>query len=128
MSVCVLVVDDSAAFRRSAVGLLTLRGFAVLPAADRAHALAIVTTDGCPDGALVDVHLPGDDGLDIAAALRMACPSIRIVVTSSEVDQVADADLARCGAVAFVAKDELAGADLDALLGSHAGGQEVRPA
>jgi CheY-like chemotaxis protein len=126
--VCVLVVDDSAAFRRSAVVLLTLRGYAVLPpVADRAAALDIVAIHGCPHGALVDVHLPGDDGLDVAAALRMVCRSIRVVLTSSDLDRVSDADLARCGAVAFVGKDQLAVADLDGLLGGEVGEQKASP-
>jgi|tagenome__1003787_1003787.scaffolds.fasta_scaffold20758078_2 CheY-like chemotaxis protein len=126
MPVCVLVVDDSAAFRRSAVRLLTLRGYAVLPpAVDRAAALDVVATHGCPHGALVDVHLPGDDGLAVAAALRRVCRSVRVVLTSSDVDRVSDADLARCGAVAFVVKDELAVVDLDALLGGEVGEQKA---
>jgi CheY-like chemotaxis protein len=129
MSVWVLVVDDSAAFRRAAAGLLALRGFGVLPdAADRAAALDIVATQGCPDAALVDVHLPGDDGLHVAAALRLVCPSARIVLTSSDVDRVSAADLARCGALAFVTKDELALADLRALLGGGVGEPEASPA
>jgi CheY-like chemotaxis protein len=129
MSVCVLVVDDSAAFRRAAAELLTLRGFVVLPdATDRAAALDIITRHGCPDGALVDVHLPGDDGLHVAAALRLVCPSARIVLTSSDVDRVSAADLARCGALAFVTKDELALADLRALLGGGVGEPEASPA
>jgi CheY-like chemotaxis protein len=127
MTVRVLVVDDSAAFRRAAVELLTLRGFAVLRSVpDRAAALDIVAAGGCPDGALVDVHLAGDNGLDVTAALRSLCGSVRVVLTSSEVDGVADADLARCGAVAFVAKDELVMADLDALLRAGLGEQEAR--
>jgi CheY-like chemotaxis protein len=129
MTICVLVVDDSAAFRGAAARLLTLQGLAVLPdAADREAALDIVATQGCPDGALVDVHLPRDDGLGVAAALRLVCPSARIVLTSSDVAGISDADLARCGASAFVAKDELALADLRALLGGGVGEQEPWPA
>jgi CheY-like chemotaxis protein len=129
MSVCVLVVDDSAAFRRAAAELLTLRGFVVLPGAtDRAAALDIITRHGCPDGALVDVHLPGDDGLHVAAVLHLACPSARIVLTSSDVDRISATDLAQCGALAFVAKDELALTNLPALLGGEVGEEEVSPA
>jgi DNA-binding NarL/FixJ family response regulator len=119
MAVRVLVVDDSARFRRSAVHLLTLRGFTVLPgAADRQAALDVVATAGCPDGALVDVHLPGDDGRHVVAALRAACPSARIVLTSSDVDAVTACDVTRYGVEAFVAKDDLALADLTALFGA----------
>jgi DNA-binding NarL/FixJ family response regulator len=125
----VLVVDDSAAFRHAAAALLTMRGFAMLPdATDRAAALDIAATHGCPDGALVDVHLPGDDGLDVAAALHLACPSARIVLTSSDVDRISATDLVQCGALAFLPKDELALADLRALLGGQVGQQEASPA
>jgi CheY-like chemotaxis protein len=129
MTLCVLVVDDSAPFRRSAVELLMLRGYAVLPpAADRAAALDIVATHGCPHGALVDVHLPAADGLDVAAALRLVCPSVRVVLTSSDLDWISNADLAGCGAVAFVAKDQLAVVDLGGLLSSEGGKQRAAPA
>jgi CheY-like chemotaxis protein len=126
MATRILVVDDSAAFRRAAGELLTLRGFAVLAAADRAAAVDVVAAYGCPEGALVDVHLPGDDGVEVAAAVRLVCRSARIVLTSSDVDRVPDEDLARCGAVAFVPKDELAFADLQALLGDAVDRQEAR--
>jgi CheY-like chemotaxis protein len=129
MPVCVLVVDDSAAFRRSAVRLLTLRGYAVLPAAaDRGAALNLVITHGCPDGALVDVHLPDDDGLEVVAALRRVCRSVRVVLTSSDVDRVSDGELARCGAVAFVPKDQLVVADLDRFLFGQVGEQRASTA
>jgi CheY-like chemotaxis protein len=129
MTVCVLVVDDSAPFRRSAVELLTLRGYAVLPpAADRAAALDILATQGCPHGALVDVHLPADDGLDVAAALRLVCPSVRVLLTSSDLDRISKADLAGCGAVGFVAKDQLAVVDLSGVLGGEVGEQRAASA
>ncbi|MGZ4626613.1 MAG: response regulator [Kineosporiaceae bacterium] len=122
MCVRVLVVDDSAVFRRSAVHLLTLRGFTVLPAAaDRLAAMDVVALVGCPDAALVDLQLPGDDGRDVAAVLRAACPSARIVLTSSNGDPLPAADVACCGATAFVAKDDLVLADLHALLGNTGG-------
>jgi CheY-like chemotaxis protein len=122
MAVRILVVDDSAAFRGTAVELLTWRGYAVIPGAvDRTSALDVLARGGCPGGALIDVNLPGDDGLAVAEALRAACPSVRVVLTSSEVEEVTDADLLRCGAVAFVAKDRLVAADLGALFGDGVG-------
>ena len=83
---------------------------------------------GCPHGALVDVHLPADDGLYVAAALRLVRPSVRVVLTSSDFERVSNADLAGCGAVAFVAKDQLAVVDLGGLLGGDVGEQRAAPA
>jgi len=113
----ILVVDDSGSFRRSAERLLTLRGFEVLSCVpDGASAIDAVRR-GCPDGVLLDVHLLGTDGRAVAALLAEACPESRIVLTSTEVLDVPNADLDGCHAVAFVPKDELAGTDLDRLWG-----------
>ena len=102
----ILVVDDSAAFRRTVAELLVLRGFALVAVGDGDEALAAVSGD-CPDAALVDVNLPGTDGFTVARSLATACPRARIVLTSSDVDAVPDALLTGCGAAAFVPKTEL---------------------
>jgi CheY-like chemotaxis protein len=113
----ILLVDDSASFRRMAVELLTSRGFAVLPsAADRVAALDVVAMGGCPDAVFVDVHLTGDDGIGVAEALADACPDARIVLLAEDGEQIPDADRRRAHAAAVLAKDRLPEADLDGLL------------
>jgi CheY-like chemotaxis protein len=117
MAVRILLVDDSASFRRSAVELLTSRGFAVLPsAADRVAALDVVAMGGCPDAVFVDVQLSSDDGIAAAEALATRCPEARVVLLAAPGAQIPDADRERARAVAVLAKDRLPDADLDALL------------
>jgi DNA-binding NarL/FixJ family response regulator len=70
---------------------------------------------GCPDGILLDIGLPGVDGFAAAAALAALCPAARIVLTSATFTEVSERLLKECAAIAFVPKDELAGADLGAL-------------
>jgi len=48
--------------------------------------------------------------------LAARCPGIRTVLISSDVDSVVPAELAQCGALAFVPKTDLVNADLGALL------------
>jgi CheY-like chemotaxis protein len=111
----VLIVDDSPQFRAVAAELLADRGFEVLsPAADGPEALAAVSR-AHPDGMLLDINLPGADGFEVAAAVTAACPGVRIVLDSASVGAVSDEALRACGAVAFLCKEELAGADLGAL-------------
>jgi CheY-like chemotaxis protein len=117
MAVRILLVDESASFRRSAVELLTSRGFAVLPsAADRAAALDVVAMGGCPDAAFVDLGLSTDDGIAVAEALASACADVRIVLFAAPGTQVPDSDRERARAVAVLAKDRFPDADLDTLL------------
>jgi CheY-like chemotaxis protein len=109
------VVDDNDPFRSTVAELLTLRGFRVVgEAANGDEALAAVDGD-CPDGVLLDVNMPGQDGYTVSALLAVMCPAARIVLTSSEAGQVAPDVLERCGAVAFVPKMELAASDLQSL-------------
>jgi CheY-like chemotaxis protein len=111
----ILIVDDSESFRSTATVLLAVRGFELLGSVpDGAAALAAVAGD-CPDGILLDINLPGQDGFAVAASIAAACPAVRIVLTSSETEDVPGAVLRTCGAAAFVPKIELASADLDAL-------------
>jgi CheY-like chemotaxis protein len=112
----VLVVDDSEPFRRAATELLAIRGFLVTSAvADVDSALSAVGS-GCPDTVLLDINLATGDGYSASLQLTAACPRIRVVLTSSDVDEVGPAVLTACRASAFIPKAELATADLGAVL------------
>jgi len=111
----ILIVDDSARFRALAAELLAMRGFEVLEeAADGEQALAAVARSR-PDGILLDVNLPGQDGFAVAASLAAACAGARIVLTSADTRQVPAEVMKTCAAIAFVAKQDLAVADLKTL-------------
>jgi glycerol uptake facilitator-like aquaporin len=111
----ILVVDDSESFCRTAAQLLTARGLEPLAAAcDGRAALAAVSAD-CPDGILLDINLPGQDGFAVAAQIASTCPAATIVLTSSDIEDVPGALLSSCGATAFVPKVKLAAADLQTL-------------
>jgi CheY-like chemotaxis protein len=116
----ILIVDDSESFRSTASVLLAARGFELVESVpDGEAALAAVAGD-CPDGILLDINLPGRDGFAVAAAIATTCPAVRIVLTSSDTDDVPGAVLKTCGATAFVPKTELATADLRALFNGAA--------
>jgi len=66
----ILVVDDDRDLRRLVDFRLRKAGHQVLTAVDAAHALAIVMTRGAPDLAILDVVMPGMNGLDLLVALR----------------------------------------------------------
>ena len=116
VTVRILVVDDSAAFRGTVRELLAARGLTLFAAVSDGRSALDAVASGCPDGALVDVNLPGPDGFAVAVALAARCPGIRTVLISSDVDSVVPAELAQCGALAFVPKTDLVNADLGALL------------
>lgn len=107
-------MDDHAPFRASARRLLELEGWTVVgEAADGATAVTTVERIR-PDLVLLDVALPDTTGFDVATRLRSG--PARVVLVSSRDHADFGGRVRRSGAVGFIAKDELSGAALDALL------------
>lgn len=64
-----LVIDDNESVRESLKFLLLRRGYAVLVAEDGYEALEIAAQNTI-DGAMVDVNMPGMNGIEVCRALR----------------------------------------------------------
>jgi DNA-binding NarL/FixJ family response regulator len=112
----ILIVDDHPSFRGTARALLESEGFDVVgEAADGASAIAAVESLH-PDVMLLDVHLPDIDGFEVAAALNKNGAPPAIVMTSSRDARDFGTLVEQSGARGFIAKAELSGATLSALL------------
>ena len=115
MALTVLIVDDDRSFRSLARILLTARGYTVIGEAEGVDDGLAVATEIRPDAALVDVNLRDGDGLELAARLtREGGP--RVLLTSSDATAAPERLVRRCGAVGFVAKEDLARSALDTYL------------
>jgi DNA-binding NarL/FixJ family response regulator len=105
----VLIVDDQPAFRCHLRRLLAYAGLAVVgEAGDISEAELLVQTLR-PDLAVVDVMLPGVDGMEGTPRLKALMPTLRVILISAHQNQ---ADLfrtaaRRAGAEAFISKDDL---------------------
>lgn len=79
----VLVVDDDRAFRHATVALLQKVGYATAQTGDGLDALAQLH-DGRVDVVLLDIGLPGMNGLDVLAEARRLPSPPRIVIITSD--------------------------------------------
>ena len=79
---CVLVVDDEESMRYFLRKTLGREGYAVGEAADGPSALA-AGPERAPDVALVDVRMPGMDGVALMRALRATFPRLPIVLMTA---------------------------------------------
>jgi DNA-binding NarL/FixJ family response regulator len=113
----VLVVDDDPAFRRLAQRILVAFDFAVVGEAGDAAAALSAAGVLRPDAVLVDVGLPGTDGVALARELAALPWRPRVVLTSSNAEAATASEVRSSGAEAFVPKNELPGAPLGELLG-----------
>ena len=90
----ILVVDDDASLREQMVGYLAEHGYAVHGAAD-AKEMAAVMADHPIDRVVLDIMMPGEDGLSICRRLA-AAPGPSVIMVSAlgdEIDRVLGLEL-----------------------------------
>ncbi|WP_327292330.1 response regulator transcription factor [Streptomyces sp. NBC_01198] len=85
----VLVVDDDAAIRRSLGRALRLRGYTVGEADGGAAALDVLGGAAAPDVLVLDISMPGIDGIEVCRRLRAGGDDLPVLVLSA-LDEVAD--------------------------------------
>jgi DNA-binding NarL/FixJ family response regulator len=119
-SIGVLVVDDQLVFRQVAHEVIdATEDFQMLgEAASGAHALAAVT-ELSPDLVLLDVRMPGMDGIETAARMHAQNPHSVIVLITVEEAPNLPAGLSSCGAAELVRKQDFGPAMLRRLWRSH---------
>jgi two-component system response regulator DesR len=128
MTIRLLLADDQALVRGALAALLDLEpdltvvaevgsGDAVVPAAREHH----------PDVALLDVEMPGMDGIEATRALRDALPQVRVLIVTTFGRPGFLRRALQAGAAGFVVKDTPARQLADAVRRVHAGLRVVDP-
>jgi DNA-binding NarL/FixJ family response regulator len=116
-TVRVLIVDDQAAFRRAARSVVELTpGFVVVGEAETGEASIGASQATRPDLVLMDVHLPGIDGLEASRrilATSLTRPPVIFLLSTYEAAEYLDQPT-DCGAAAYLAKAEFGSASLAA--------------
>ncbi|MCP3985404.1 MAG: sigma-54-dependent Fis family transcriptional regulator [bacterium] len=77
----ILIVDDEESIRRSLAGILSDEGFSTDGVGDGEKALAAIRED-LPDLVLLDIAMPGRDGIEILEELRQSWPDLPVVMMS----------------------------------------------
>ena len=85
----VLVVDDERAVRESLRRALELEGYEIELAGDGNEALYRIDTESHPDAVILDVLMPGMDGLEVCRRLRAAGDRTPVLMLTAR-DAVAD--------------------------------------
>jgi two-component system, OmpR family, response regulator MprA len=85
----ILVVDDERAVRESLRRALELQGYEVELASDGAEALARLAADGQPDAIVLDILMPGVDGLEVCRQIRRRGNSVPVLMLTAR-DAVGD--------------------------------------
>jgi two-component system response regulator RegA len=128
----ILLVDDSTAFRERLARAFRQRGYTVLTAGNYDQAMHVATKQ-MPEFAVVDLRMPGRNGLELVRDLIQLDDSVRVLVLSGFGSIATAVDAVKLGAVTFLPKP----ADADDILaaferaeegvGESSGDQPVAP-
>ena len=109
----VLIIDDHAAFRRMARAVLEIDGYDVVGEAPDAASGEREARRLKPAIVLLDVGLPDESGLDLAARLAAEADPLAVVLVSSRDRADLGPLVERSGARGFIPKAELSADALD---------------
>jgi len=128
VTIRLLIADDQALVRGALAALLDLEtDLEVVSQVGRGDEVIAAAQASKPDVALLDVEMPGLDGIEAAAALRAAVPGVRILMVTTFGRPGYLRRAMEAGAAGFVVKDTPAAQLADAVRRVHQGLRVVDP-
>lgn len=121
--VTVVLVDDHRLVRDGLRAALTDAGMEVVGEADDGIEGVEVVIRERPDVALVDVSMPGLDGIEATRRLRTRAPGTRVVILTMHAEDRLVADARMAGASGYIVKDADTDAVVDAVRAAASGKQ-----
>jgi two-component system response regulator DesR len=129
MTIRLLLADDQALVREALCALLALEDdFEVVASVGRGDEVVAAAREHRPDVALLDIEMPGLDGLAAAAVLAAQVPDCRIVMLTTFGRAGYLRRAIEAGAAGFVVKDAPADVLADAIRRVRGGERVVDPA
>ena len=128
MTIRVLITEDQTMVREALAALLALEeDIEIVAEASRGDEVVPAALDVLPDVALLDIEMPGGDGLSAAAALRERLPSCRVLIVTTFGRAGYLRRAMESGAVGFLLKDAPASELATAIRRTMAGERVVDP-
>jgi DNA-binding NarL/FixJ family response regulator len=128
MTIRILLVDDHSVVRK---GLRTFLKYdpeleVVGEAADGAQALSLAR-ELMPDVVVMDLLMPGMDGIAATAAIRRELPETEVLALTSVLEDASVVGAVRAGAIGYLLKDTQAEALCQAIKAAAAGQVQLTP-
>jgi two-component system response regulator DesR len=128
VTIRLLIADDQALVRGALAALLDLEpDLEVVSEVGRGDEVVEAVRTTKPDVALLDVEMPGLDGIEAAAALRREVPGVRVLMVTTFGRPGYLRRAMEAGAAGFVVKDTPAAQLADAVRRVHQGLRVVDP-
>jgi DNA-binding NarL/FixJ family response regulator len=124
----ILAVDDHPVVRQGIAGLVSIQPDMILvgEASDGREAIQLFRAHR-PDVTLMDLQMPGMNGVDAVIAIHNECPEARIIVLTTYAGDVQIIRALKAGAQAYLLKNTLHKELLETIRGVHAGKKALSP-
>jgi len=99
----IMVVDDEKNIRDSLGGVLTDDGYSVVTAPSAEDALGALPRER-PDVVLLDIWLPGMDGIKALQKIKAMCPDVQVIMISGHASIDTAVEATKLGAYDFIEK------------------------
>jgi len=99
----VLVVEDEEAIRSLLDAALSANGYTVRTLPDGPRAIALSRTEAF-DAAIVDIKMPGMDGIELSRSLRAIDPELPVILMTAHANVESAREAIRLGAYDYIAK------------------------
>jgi DNA-binding NarL/FixJ family response regulator len=119
----VLLADDHAVVRYGLRALLQLSGVEIVAEAEDGRQILELAHEHRPDVAILDLTMPGLNGIDAALLLREHCPKTRVIMLSMHGDREHVHRAFASGARGYVIKGSASDEIVAAVRAVHAGRQ-----
>ena len=128
MTIRILLVDDHSVVRQGLRLFLKFDSELVVvgEAADGAQALRL-SRELTPDVVLMDLLMPGMDGIEATAAIRRELPDTEVLALTSVLEDASVVGAVRAGAIGYLLKDTQAEALCQAIKAAAAGQVQLTP-
>ena len=104
MPVRVMVVDDTDHVRTMLAEMLELDGFAVVARAANGDEAVRLATENDPDVIVMDLKMPGVDGLEATRRIKETRPSQPVILYTAYLDPVIEAEAKAVGVTLCLGK------------------------
>jgi DNA-binding NarL/FixJ family response regulator len=123
----VLLVDDHAVVRHGLTELLSTAGHTVVGSLEDGAGAAAAVLQLQPDVVLMDLSMPGVDGVDATQAITRVSPDTKVIVLTSFAEHTRVHAALAAGAVGYLLKDSEPADILRALHDADSGGVPLSP-
>ena len=105
MALQILVTDDHRLLREGLRSLLETQGFQVAGEAADGRTAVKLAKALQPDAVIIDISMPGLNGIDATKQIHQDCPAIKVIVLSMRSDSRAVLEALAAGASAYLLKE-----------------------